>query len=639
MKTNIVKICSWLLEKRKNQEKSTVIIFSQVYIFFLAFCITFFIFRLLTNLEISTLGMLFGDNMGELLPRFLLSWLIVLLVCEFLYFTTFFLYTPLFIVYPLITVAGVANVAKINFRNEPLVFSDLLLSREVINIASEYPLGLGRYLPWLLPIFILLLILPLCLRRMSFDIKKRVISGVGALIITGAFFAHTLVAERTLVEQTALFRIWNPVQEYQNNGFILNFMISIKRSIIFAPPDYSRNNAREFALSLGYPENHAMAEPPEILPNVIVIMNESFWDTDNLTGVAFHQDPLEAVRGIMERTGNPSLLVPHMGGGTANIEFEFLTGNNIIYYPPGSMIYQQFINRRQWSLAWYFRDFGYATTAIHPYYDWFWRRNIVYPLLGFENIYFDDGSLHYIDRMGRFISDKSVSREIISRYQMFSENGERPVFTFAVTMQNHGPYYRRYFGDDHQIHLVNQLDTHTAALVETFAEGVRFSSEAFIYLTEYFADVERPTYIMMFGDHAPSPIANMTELYAFTEDGKMTEDELFRRYVTPIIVWSNQSSPKFYETANNIRTVTPQMLTVELFNITGMPKPAYIEMLANIKNTTRGFTHLYKLDADGNHSPTNNFENSPAIREIHDKLRVVQYDATLGRNYFINQFY
>jgi len=344
------------------------------------------------------------------------------------------------------------------------------------------------------------------------------------------------------------------------------------------------------------------------------------------------------------------------------------------------MIYQQFINNEHWSLAWHFRELGYATTAIHPYFGWFWRRSTVYPLLGFENIFFDDGSLHYIDMEGRYISDQAVSWEIISRYEETLRNdGDRPIFTFAVTMQNHGPYNDNRYRDDHrQIHLLqnrpsgssaglaetfaeglrfpseaflhlaylrNRRTERNTGLVETFAEGLRFSSEAFMYLAEYFVNVSRPTYIIMFGDHAPSPIAAMQEFYASGIGGRgtheeggmgMTEEERFGTRITPIVIWSNTGSPGYYEALRNIRTVTPQMLTVELFNITGMPKPPYIQMLENIMETTRGFTQVFKLDAEGGVSWTMDFSSFPEIRGIYDKLRVVQYDRTLGRNYLEN---
>jgi phosphoglycerol transferase MdoB-like AlkP superfamily enzyme len=299
------------------------------------------------------------------------------------------------------------------------------------------------------------------------------------------------------------------------------------------------------------------------------------------------------------------------------------------------MVYQQFITQKHWSLAWYFRDYGYSVTAIHPYYDWFWKRNSVYPLLGFENIYFNDGNLSHTDIKGRYISDKAVSDEIISKYEMFSENGERPVFTFAVTMQNHGPYYAWYAGDDATIKLQNQLDKQPADIAETYAEGARYASEAFVYLTEYFKNEKRPTYIIMFGDHAPSPVADMAEYYAIGENGEITEEVVYRKYTTPLIVWTNDESPETEKKIRDIKTVTPQMLTGEIFNITGMPKPPYIEMLENIKKTTRGFNSRYILDANGIRRPAKDFES---LGDIYEKLRIVQYDATLGKKYFADEF-
>jgi hypothetical protein len=427
IKTYINHILSWILEKKRNQKNGTVLILSQLYIFLLSFCITFFTFKLLhfkgSTMELLTRGtglkpylplfgiafllaaglpfavkflksdlksriikyaligvtalifialtifffyMLFQTSVnhegemarnGALMLRFLLSYLIILIICEFFYFTTFFLYTPLFIVYPLVSIAGIINVAKVGFRNEPFVFTDLLIFRESLNIGSDYPLEMGTYLPYLIRFFIVLLILPLFIRQIKFErlnIVKRVTAGFMALVIAGSFFSYTLLVNKTILERTAKYAVWNLADEYRHNGFVLSFLWSTKRSIMLPPADYNRNNVREYALELGYPEDYIMprlTKTQEELPNVIVIMNEAYWDTDNLTGIAFNQDPLESVRGLLEKNG-ATLLSPQIGGGTSNVEFEFLTGKNGIYYPPGSMIYQQFINKKHWSLAW-----------------------------------------------------------------------------------------------------------------------------------------------------------------------------------------------------------------------------------------------------------------------------------------------
>ena len=635
----------WFKLKKRNQKNKTVFILSQVYILLLSFCITYFVFKLLTNYEISTFVLIFLKSNGVYFIRFLISYLLIFAICDFLYLIAFYLYIPLFIVYPFITIASVINIFKIDLRREPLVFSDIFLIKESLDVAGEAKLDFSQYLSFLIPAFILLFILPLFIRRVKLNRKKHMIFGFATFCTAFLFFYATVIPERTFIERKMNLMVWDPIAEYNANGFILSFFKSSKRNIFFAPLNYSKTKVQEYALELGYIEKSIsfgdITLSPGDMPNVIVIMNEAYWDPANMTNISFNKDPMESVRELREQNGNLFLLSPQFGGGTANIEYEFLTGKSLLYYPPNAVIYQQFITKEQWSLAWYFRNIGYSTTAIHPYQDWFWKRNIVYPLLGFENMYFNTpGTLNYIDRRGQYIGDGAVSREIISRYVEFSENGERPVFTFAITMQNHFPYPAgRYKGDEKQIELVKSTEEPDLnASAETFAEGVRYASNAFIYLTEYFKNIERPTYIILFGDHAPL-FAGDPLFYNLDDNYMITDEDIYNMYKTPLIIWTNQTGPETKNKIKNINTVCPFMLTEEIFNLTNMPKPGYIEMLSKIKEKTRGFTEKYTLDQNGGLIGENpEFVKTNNIKDIFNKLRVLQYDATVGKNYFVDEF-
>ena len=639
----ISKFFSEIRIKINAQKNITAIILSQIYIVFLTLCVTYFTFKLLTNYESST-TILIKDN----ITIFAVSALLIFIISEFLYLITFMLYVPLFVVYPLITIAAVVNVIKIQFRSEPLVFTDLLILKESANIAGNYPLDFTKYLPFLIPVFILLLILPLFVKRIKLNWIKRAVCGLSALGLTFVFFYSTVIPETTFIEENMQLSVWNLTTEYKNNGFILEFFKSYKRSLIFAPKDYNKSKVQEYADELGYLDTRVSLDditiPPEELPNVIIIMNEAYWDADNMTGIMLNQDPLESVRSILAKSGNTSMLSPQYGGGTSNVEYEVLTGKNILYYPANAMIYQMFITQKQWSLAWYFKDLDYATTAIHPYKDWFWKRNLVYPLLGFDNFYHET-TMNYIDRRSIYISDKAVSDEVINRYEMFSNDGNKPIFTFAVTMQNHGDYYgTRYKDEEKQISLVREIDPQTDGMIESFLEGLRYASEAFVYLTEYFANVERPTYIIMFGDHAPH-FANNKLFYALDEEANLYFEDIYNTNITPLLIWTNQDTPEINEKIKNINTISSFMLTEEIFNLTNLPKPGYIQMLTKIKEQTKGFTDKYTLNETGDLIGRNPefAEDSETpemlkIKEIFEKLKIVQYDATLGKNYVIDEF-
>lgn len=99
------------------------------------------------------------------------------------------------------------------------------------------------------------------------------------------------------------------------------------------------------------------------------------------------------------------------------------------------MVYRNDIESPMPSLASIFKEQGYHTDALHPYHHWYYRRDEVYPYLGFENFTalkdLDDS-----ETLGPFVSDDYITDKIIKRI----DESEEPIFNFTVTMQNHGPY-------------------------------------------------------------------------------------------------------------------------------------------------------------------------------------------------------
>ena len=126
---------------------------------------------------------------------------------------------------------------------------------------------------------------------------------------------------------------------------------------------------------------------------------------------------------------------PEFGGMTANVEFEALTGFSNAFLPYGSIPYQQYVRGPVPSLANFFRSEGYETTAIHPFEGWFWNREHVYDAFGFDR-FLSIEKLPPMASRGPLVSDDALTDEIIKR----ADATERPFFTFAVSLQGHGPY-------------------------------------------------------------------------------------------------------------------------------------------------------------------------------------------------------
>src|SRR5690554_4842506 len=169
------------------------------------------------------------------------------------------------------------------------------------------------------------------------------------------------------------------------------------------------------------------------------MMSEAFWDAETKLKLNLNQDPLPNFRSITGKTAAGFIQVPGIGGGTANTEFEVLTGftkrfindYNTPYNPYNSYVYRPIR-----SLATIFSELGYQATAIHPYHSWFYRRNEVYRHLGFHRFLPIETFSHEPKQNGPFVADHVANALIFEEM----EKSQEWDFIHVVTMEGHGPY-------------------------------------------------------------------------------------------------------------------------------------------------------------------------------------------------------
>ncbi|OIJ14237.1 hypothetical protein BKP37_09145 [Anaerobacillus alkalilacustris] len=280
----------------------------------------------------------------------------------------------------------------------------------------------------------------------------------------------------------------------------------------------------------------------EIRPNFIFVMNESFWDPTRLPNLTFSEDPMPFFRSLQKNHTSGELIVPVLGGSTANTEFEVLTGNSIHMLPQGSLAYSQFVNHPHPSLASTLKNNGYETVAIHSYHDWFYRRNEVYTFFDFDR-FESYRSFKNPEYRRDFISDLEVSKQIIIEHQ----NSEGPLFIFAVTMQNHGPYNMRHYPED-RIEVTDMHEDITKVL-NNYSTGVKDADDSLQLLVNYFRKIDDPTVIVFFGDHLPY-LGAAYEGYTITgylNDANprfWEKDDYEKMYSVPFVIWDNFSDEK-----------------------------------------------------------------------------------------------
>ena len=347
------------------------------------------------------------------------------------------------------------------------------------------------------------------------------------------------------------------------------------------------------------------------LPNIIVVMNESFADLGVLGQLQTNQDYMPYLHSLQEGCENTvtgMLNVSVCGGNTANTEFEFLTGNTMAFLPQGSIPYQQYITGERESLASYLRGLGYETVATHPYNATGWERDKVYPWLGFEKSIFVD---EYVgaSRVRNYVSDAACAEKIISLYENKEEG--KPLFVFNVTMQNHGGYQDEYenFVPDVYAEGIDNIS------VSQYLSLVKLSDESLETLISYFSSVDEKTMVVFFGDHQPSDTVAAPIL---AQNGMawnaLSEEQQKLRYQVPYVIWAN------YDIAEESGADTSaNYLGAEVLLRAGIPTTAYQNFLLTLKEEYPIISAVRTVDSEGTE------EAAAGISGEMDTYRRLQY--------------
>lgn len=373
----------------------------------------------------------------------------------------------------------------------------------------------------------------------------------------------------------------------QANGFLLNFTVALRYSRVDKPDDYS--HAQVLELMEQYPGS--AGDESRQPTNLIVIMNESFADLTLFDTLDVDQDPTPFLRTLNENTVKGWMYSPVTGGGTASVEFEYLTGFSTIFQPPHTVAYQLYVEENMPSLAALSRACGYDTTAFHPYKSSGWNRPVAYDYLGFDHqLYEEDVKAPW--RIRSYVSDLSDYERI---YQVTEEANAQglPAFVFNVTMQNHSGYSQGWKNLERSVRL-NGSQRLADPTAEQYLALAHESDKALEQLIAHYSQVEEPTMIVLFGDHQP-PLKNAfyEELYGKPLADRTTQ-EVLQQYAVPFFIWTN------YETeAQDDLILSPNFLGTLTAQLAGLPRTGYMDFLSDLYQALPVITPVGCIAADG----------------------------------------
>jgi phosphoglycerol transferase MdoB-like AlkP superfamily enzyme len=513
------------------------------------------------------------------------------------------------------------------YLGDPLYPTDFLYSRQIVELmpllVRERPFTAGfMAIGGMAGLFLLAALWRYWRRRFPAIRLRGRIARLAVVVPALAFFVSIMdfaTFSWTRDRLQIIPMMWDQKENYASNGFAIAFALNVPMAKVKAPPSYEDD-----VLDVIAPSGAAGISMPAEKPDVIIVMSESFWDPTLLPRTKITPDPMPNVRAV--RSG--SMFSPEFGGMTANVEFEALTGFSNAFLPYGSIPYQQYVRGPVPSLATFFRSEGYDTVAMHPFEGWFWNRKHVYDAFGFDR-FLSIEALPPMKSRGPLVSDDSLTDEIIRR----ADEAERPFFTFAVSLQGHGPY-EPYRYPDAKTEVESVAGYSTRQSIRSYAEGIADADRSLKRLMDWASKRDRPTVIVFFGDHLPPLNQGYTETGFLKEpvpERREPPEALALHRETPLVIWSNRTGP-----VKDVGSISPSLIPLKLFRAAGIKHPYYTGFLGRVDAAYDVIDRHLLMSHAG---PISDWSQQQRIDPLINDFRLLQYDAMFGRQRTVKRFF
>ena len=317
----------------------------------------------------------------------------------------------------------------------------------------------------------------------------------------------------------------DPSKAYKRFGFPYSLLRSAVDRGVSRPEVYTKDSIADI---LNDVEEAAPEATVQRTPNFIFLQLESFLAADNFLSVTCSQDPTPTFTALREECATGFLRVPMIGGGTANVEFEVVTGMSLGDFGTGEYPYSTVLTDATCeSFAYDLKDLGYAAHAIHSNTATFYRRHQVFPRLGFDTF----TSLEYmqdytVNSLG-WCRDECLVEPILDALRA----EEAPDVIFAVSVQGHGMYTTDAPEEPYAITTAGlEENPGLKNAFEYYASQLRETDDFLHELLEELQAYPEPVVLVIYGDHLPA--------LDFEEEQFKSGSLLATEYV----IWTNDDS-------------------------------------------------------------------------------------------------
>ena len=531
---------------------------------------------------------------------------------------------------------GVAEYLKISLRDEPILPVDLSMVTAFGEIAKMLsPIIIVAAVVLLIILITASLILQHHLGGIyPHDMwKRRLITFLAMLLFfSGSFFVNH---ENSL--PYIIFRSFNidPLFYDQStgarmNGPIVQFINNLDVKIMDEPAGYSKAKIKSIMTKYNRQAKQINQTRHNELQNqtIVFVLSESFSDPNRVPKMKVTPNPIPYLTKLKQTTDSGLMLSSGYGGGTANMEWQSLTGLSISNLSPTLPTpYTQLVSKQKIVPA--FTNLFDSKIAIHPYNASLYNRKQVFKAFGFQQFYYQGSNdqLSYEQKLAdsSYISDDSAYKQTMKVIKR-TQSGSR--FIQLSTMQNHMPYTTNYKGKKFRI-MGSAFDETNRDSVETYVQGLSYTDKALKQFIAEIDKVDKPVTVVWYGDH-------LAGLYK----SSLMDKYPIQLHQTDYFIYNNQTHQLSYTD----RLVSPYAFPALALANGNVKVTPYYALLTQVTDKLPAMTTDPAASETNNTNGANIFVNqkgrqlkyrnlSSQQKKIFRDYQLIQYDLTAGQQY------
>ncbi len=436
---------------------------------------------------------------------------------------------------------GICNGYLLTKRVTPFNAQDLKALSEALAVSQSYFNAFEMVMIVIGVVALILWIVSMWRRGGQFTGKMHRVIALGGVVVS--FGACLWLTDAAIDKRVISNYFGNIAFAYEDYGFPYCFSASLFNTGINEPSGYSQETMDEISNG-GELTKSETGRSEDELPNIVVVQLESFFDPTEVEWLRFSEDPIPNLRKLFDEYSSGYFKVPSVGAGTANTEFEVLTGMSMRFFGPGEYPYKTYAKFNQMeSAATALKALGYGAEALHNNGGNFYSRAQVFNKMGFDHY----TSKEFMNILQTTPKGWATDDILVPNIMESMDTTEGQDFVFTISVEGHGEYPTEKVLEDPEIIVSGVEDEGQRNAWEYYVNLVHEMDKFAGALIEAIESRDEPTVVVFYGDHLP------------TMDLEAADLKSKYLYNTNYVIWDNIGLEK------NDENVAAYQLIAEVF--------------------------------------------------------------------------